>query len=364
MKIITVNTANPYKIYIDEKIACRLNSYLTKLNLGNIALIVTSRSVHRIYSQQIVKSFGKIAVKFVILPDGEGAKNEQNLFKIAKEALKADGWGKKLFFVALGGGTIGDVTGFAAAIYKRGTSYINIPTTFLAQIDSSIGGKTAIDLKEAKNILGAFHQPSAVFIDTGFLKTLRAREIAQGSAEAIKYGVIYDKKLFDFLGKNHRKVAALERNTILRIIAACVEIKASIVSRDPLEKKGLRTILNFGHTFGHALETSLRYRSFSHGEAIAIGMIYAANLSVIMGRCSRNDLSKIIHIIKKFSLPITVNMGNTDFRNTMKHDKKFTAGKTRMVLLKAIGKVEICNDIPDTQLCQAFDIFGANSRAL
>jgi len=357
MKVITVNTKNPYKIYIDSGIGRCLSDYLAKLSLGNTALVVTCKSVHHFYSRQIVKSFGKIAVKFVVLPDGEAAKTTENLLKIIREALKIDGWGKKLFFAALGGGTIGDVAGFAAAIYKRGVPYVNIPTTFLAQIDSSIGGKTAVDLKEAKNILGAFHQPSAVFIDPDFLKTLSTREIAQGSAEAIKYGVIYDKQLFDFLEKNHRKIIAIDRKAILTVITACAGIKAGIVSRDPLEKKGLRTILNFGHTFGHALETSLEYHNLSHGEAIAIGMVYAANLSVIMGRCSRSDLLKLIDIIKKFSLPVTVDIGNTDFCNIMKYDKKFTAGKARMVLLKTIGKVEVCGDVPYNQLRQAFCIF-------
>ena len=358
MKVITVKIkGNPYKIYIGEGIIRDLGKRITKLGLGNTAIVVTCKSVHRLYSEQIIKYFDKINTKFVILPDGEAAKTGENLFKIAHEALKTEGWGKKLFFAAFGGGTIGDVAGFAASIYKRGTPYINIPTTLLAQVDSSIGGKTAIDLKEAKNILGTFYQPSAVLIDTDFLKTLGAREIAQGIAEVIKYGLIRDKNLFYFLENNYKKIIARENSAMFKIIAACAGIKADIVSRDPLEKKGLRTILNFGHTFGHAIEASLQYQGLSHGEAISIGMVYAVHLSAILGKCGPCELNRVRAIIKRFSLPVTAGGVKAGFHDIMKYDKKFIAGKARMVLLNKIGKVEVCRDISEEKLKQALDIF-------
>jgi len=360
MKVIPVRLKEtPYNIYIDKGTIGGLNKYIKALKLGNSAIIVTCSTVHRLYSKKIKKHLGAIDSTFVVLPDGEEAKTRENLFAITAQAIKAEGQGKKLFFVALGGGTVGDVTGFAASIYKRGTPYIQIPTTLLAQIDSSIGGKTAIDLKEAKNILGTFCQPKAVFIDIDFLKTLSLREIAQGVAEAVKYGLIRDKKLFHFLDTNHKKIMAAENTAMLKIIIACAAIKAKIVAQDPLEKKGLRTILNFGHTFGHTIEASTQYKSLSHGEAIAIGMVYATNLSLILGKCTPRELSKVIAILKKFSLPVTIATAQNNFYETMKYDKKFIAGKVRMVLLNQIGKVEVCSDISQEKVEEALDIFKA-----
>lgn len=358
MKVIPVKIKeSPYNIYIGKGIISDLGKRIGELKLGNTAVIVTCKTVYRLYAQKIKRHLGRINATFVILPDGEEAKTRENLFIITAQALKAEGKDKTLFFIALGGGTVGDVTGFAASIYKRGTPYIHIPTTLLAQVDSSIGGKTAIDLREAKNILGTFYQPKAVFSDIGFLKTLTQKEMAQGVAEAIKYGIIRDKKLFYFLDANHKRIIAAENTAMLKVITACAVIKAGIVTQDPLEKKGLRTILNFGHTFGHALEASARYKGLSHGEAIAIGMVYAANLSVILGKSTARELAEVIAIIKKFSLPVTVSTAQTNFYETMKYDKKFIAGKIRMVLLNKIGKVEVCGDIPQEKLTHALDIF-------
>ncbi|RLC33488.1 MAG: 3-dehydroquinate synthase, partial [Candidatus Nealsonbacteria bacterium] len=255
----------------------------------------------------------------------------------------------------LGGGTIGDLGGFAASIYKRGIPYIQIPTTLLAQIDSSIGGKTAIDLNIAKNILGSFYQPKAVFIDPIFLKTLPLPEIKQGLAEIIKYGVIKNKDFFFFLKKNYKKILKLDKACILKIINICAGMKAQIVSQDEKEKKGLRTILNFGHTLAHALESSLRYKKLSHGEAVSLGMLYAAQLSYHLGKCNKKCLEEILQMIKLFGLPYRISFDPLSLYKSLCYDKKFISGKIRMVLVKEIGRVKVVENINPNSVKKAFN---------
>jgi len=337
---------NSYNIYLGHNIIKKVPFYIRKLNLGNFGLVITSSKIYYLHKKTIRAAFRNKNYKVITVADGEGAKSKKWLFYIIKEALKADGWNKRLFIVCLGGGTIGDLGGFAASIYKRGIPYIQIPTTLLGQIDSSIGGKTGIDLDQAKNILGAFYQPRAVFIDPGFLTTLSAREIKQGMAEAIKYGVIKNKRFFYFLKNNHKKIMDLEPSCILKVISVCAQIKAKIVTEDEKEKKGLRTILNFGHTFAHALESTLNYKKISHGEAVALGMIYAAKLSLLLKECSKEDVREISEIIELFSLPAKVSFSRSALYKSLIYDKKFISGKVRMVLLKEIGKVKVKEGIP------------------
>jgi len=279
------------------------------------------------------------------------------LLKVVEEIVKADGWGKRLFLICLGGGTVGDLGGFAASIYKRGIPYVQIPTTLLSQIDSSIGGKTAIDLNEAKNILGTFYQPRAVFIDPAFLTTLPASEIKQGLAEAIKYGAIKDKRLFYFLKNNHKEIKELKPSYVLRLILACAAIKAKIVEEDEKELKGLRTILNFGHTLAHALESTLAYKKITHGQAVSLGMLYATTLSYLMKKCSRHDLQEISQIIKIFSLLAKISFNPLTLYKSLSYDKKFISGKIRMVLLKKIGQVEVVDGIPLPKIKKTLNVF-------
>lgn len=360
MKIIKVNLAkNPYKIYIKQNLFKSIIPYIKSLNPGNFALIVTSHSVFTFYKKDIAKAFTNFPYSVIILPDGEAAKTKTSLFKTIQEIIKADKLKRKIFVVCLGGGTIGDAGAFAASIYKRGIPYIQVPTTLLSQIDASIGGKTAIDLKEAKNILGTFYQPRAVFIDQNFLNTLGKKQITEGIAEAVKYAAIKNKAFFDFLSGNFREILSLKPSLILKVIDTCVNIKAKIVEEDETEKKGIRTILNFGHTFAHALETASKYKKISHGEAVAIGMLYAAYLSNKLGLCQMNEFYRIHDLLKKFGLPVKYSYDFKAAYKAMNYDKKNISGKFRLVLLKEIGKVRIVDAISESFIQQTLKEFGA-----
>ncbi|MEI8350579.1 MAG: 3-dehydroquinate synthase [Candidatus Omnitrophota bacterium] len=349
---------NPYSIFIGHGLAQRLSAYSKELALGNMAVVVTSRRIYSIYKKLIEKSLKNIPHTVVLLPDGEHAKSITCLLKIIKTLVRVDGWDKKMFIVSLGGGTVGDVAGFAAAIYKRGTAYLQVPTTLLGQIDAGIGGKTAVDLPQAKNILGAFYQPRAVIIDPLFLESLTAQEIKEGIAEAIKYAVIKDNGFFNFLKKNHLRILQLHAPSLLRLISTCALIKAKVVEEDEKEKKGIRTILNFGHTLAHALEATCGYR-LSHGEAVSIGMVYAAELSYALGKCSLGEVQRIRHLVQLFGLPESMAANQAKLCHAIRYDKKFVSGKIRMVLMKKIGKVEICEGIPPELIVETLKKFNS-----
>lgn len=335
---------SPYNITIQKDIH-DIEKTIKQLDLGNFSLIVTCKKVARLYKNNIAHAYKNISHKIVVLPNGEAAKSKENLFRIIDALVANDGAGKKIFLTAIGGGTVGDVAGFAAGIYKRGTKYIHIPTTLLAQIDSSIGGKTAIDLKAAKNILGVFHQPKAVIIALDFLNTLGLKEIKQGIAEAIKYAAINDKKFFTFLEEERKNILDLNQNDITHLIHTCAAIKAKITAQDEKETKGLRTILNFGHTLAHALESSMQYSKLSHGEAVAIGMTYAAMLSVKLNMCKAADANQLIELIKAYGLPTKIKSDYISTCKAMSYDKKFISGRARMVILNKIGRVAVVNGV-------------------
>jgi 3-dehydroquinate synthase len=257
----------------------------------------------------------------------------------------------------MGGGSITDLGGFVASIYKRGIPCIHIPTTLLGQIDASIGGKTAINLKEAKNILGTFYQPKAVFIDPIFLKTLTKREIKEGMAEAIKYGIIRDRNFFYFLKEYFNEILSLKLSFILKLIFICAKIKANIVEEDEKEKKGIRTVLNFGHTFAHALESTYQYKRIFHGEAVSVGMVFASYLSYLMKKCSFKEVEEIKETIRLFSLPTKIFFDYLTLYKSINYDKKFISGKIRMVLLKKIGEVEVVEELPSQMLIKSLKRF-------
>lgn len=361
MKKITVDLAqNPYTVYVGNNINAAIASRLHKLNPGNFAIIISSKTVIDLYKQDIKTIMGSYPHRIVSLPDGERAKSKSYFFKVIERILSVDSWNKRIFIVCFGGGVVGDLGGFVAATYKRGIPYIQIPTTFLSQIDSSIGGKTGIDVKAAKNILGAFYQPKAVFIDTKRLDTLTAYELRQGIAEAIKYAVIADKDLFYFLHKNHEKILRRDASCLTTIVSRCAAIKARIVSVDEKEKEGLRTILNFGHTFAHALESARRYTGIAHGDAVAIGMLFAAELSLNLGLCPPTAKDEIEGLVKLFALPTSTKAQYVTLYKSMNYDKKFISGKIRMVLLRHIGKVEIVNGINPRTIKNALKSFTAS----
>ncbi|MFA6282216.1 MAG: 3-dehydroquinate synthase [Candidatus Omnitrophota bacterium] len=361
MKIIKVKLReDSYNINIGFGLFKNILRYINRLNIGNYAVIVTSQRVYSCYKAQIQKNFKGVGSKVIVLPDGENAKTKDCLFKIISAIVEADSLGRKIFLVCLGGGTIGDVGGFAAAIYKRGMPYVQIPTTLLSQIDASIGGKTAIDLSQAKNILGSFYQPKAVFIDPGFLRTLAGKELKEGLAEAVKYGVIKDKSFFYFLKNNYQKILSLQSFATLRVIETCVRIKAKIVEEDEKEKKGIRTILNFGHTFGHAIETVSRYKKISHGAAVSVGMLYAAYLSYDLGFCSCYEISEIKDILSKLMLPTKTSIDYRKIYETMRYDKKFIRGLFRFVVLREIGKVKVHENISKDLVLNTLRKFAAS----
>jgi len=253
--------------------------------------------------------------------------------------------------IALGGGVVGDLTGFVAACYQRGVPFIQIPTTLLSQVDSSVGGKTAVNHPLGKNMIGAFYQPQAVFIDTQSLHTLPKREFAAGMAEVIKYGLIYDTELFTYLEQNVENLQQLNETCLQHIIYRCCEIKALIVAEDEKEQ-GLRALLNLGHTFGHAIEAQMGYGKWLHGEAVATGMVLASQLAHTRGDLTQQDVARIVDVIKQYNLPTEVPVGMTSeqFLLHMRKDKKNKKGTIRFILPTQFGQCALVDDVPDDQV--------------
>ncbi|MCF7907687.1 MAG: 3-dehydroquinate synthase [Candidatus Omnitrophica bacterium] len=349
--------SNPYRIYIGNNLLKKISTHIAKLKLGNFGIVITSPKIYSIYQKQIIKNFGPNKYKIIKVADGEAAKSKKWLFRVLDEIARCDNYKLSPFIICLGGGTVGDLGGFVAAIYKRGIPYIQIPTTLLAQIDSSIGGKTAIDMPHAKNIIGSFYQPKAVFIDPCFLATLPLAYFKEGLSEIVKYGVIKDAEFFRFLKVNHSKILKRDSVSIFKIVSVCARIKAQIVEKDEKETKGLRTVLNFGHTFAHALESALKYQKISHGEAVSLGMIYAGKLSLLLGKCNKTSFFELLDILRLFGLPIGIKFDPARIYRSLVHDKKFISGKIRMVLLKKIGKVEVVDSISPLDIKRAFKVF-------
>lgn len=364
MKTISLKLkARSYPIYIEQGIILKTGYLLKKINIGKDAVVITNDKLKNKFGKKVQSSLKKygFSVKFYTVPDSEKAKSIKYCMGII-DSISGYDKKKQIFLIALGGGVVGDLTGFVASIYKRGTPYIQIPTTLLAQIDSSIGGKTAIDLKVAKNLIGAFYQPRAVIIDPGLLKTLPQRQLESGLAEAIKYAIIKDKSLFSFLMNNQKENFSLNKKTIELLEKRCIGIKVKIVENDEQEKKGIRTILNFGHTIGHALESASGYRKYSHGEAISIGMVCAAEIAYKLKLLKEEDLNKIKDIIKLYKLPTRIKGINlAKIMNSLLRDKKINQAKNRFVLPRSIGKVIVRKDIPQIIIKKAILKYSLNN---
>jgi len=350
---------NSYTIAIGHDIFGKFPDYIRGLGLGRDALVISHPSVQRLYGAQLSAGLKKAGytVKFLNVPEGEKSKSAPYALRLLDQ-ISAYDVGRKIFIIALGGGVVGDLAGFVAAVYKRGVPYIQVPTTLLAQIDSSIGGKTAIDLETGKNLVGAFYQPKLVFADTKVLKTLSQRQVRNGLAEAVKYGIIGDPKLFDYIEANHEKFFNGETEALNFIVERCARIKAGIISADEKETKGLRTVLNFGHTVGHAVEAAGRYDQYFHGESVGLGMRVAARISVAMGLLSAAQEARINALISSVGLPEKIKeIRLAKILNLMKHDKKFTAGHNRFVLAHRIGRVSVVQDIPNNIITQAIKAY-------
>lgn len=310
-------------------------------------MVVTNTTVAPLYLARLTATLEDAGVKVakVVLPDGEAYKTWETL-NLIFDALLTDRAERKTTLIALGGGVIGDMTGFAAACYQRGVPFVQIPTTLLSQVDSSVGGKTGINHPLGKNMIGAFYQPKVVLADTDTLKTLPARELSAGLAEVIKYGLIWDAGFLAWLETNMAKLRALDEAAITHAIHRSCEIKAQVVGEDEREG-GLRAILNLGHTFGHAIETGMGYGVWLHGEAVGAGMVMAAQASQRMGWLSDADVARTRAIIRAAGLPdVAPDLGVDKYLEYMGHDKKVEGGKMRFVLLKKLGEAVITGDVP------------------
>ena len=317
---------------------------------GTVAAVVTSERIGPLYLERVTQALeraGKRTIS-IILPDGETFKTWETLNTIF-DALLSARCDRKTLLAALGGGVIGDVAGFAAATYQRGIPFVQIPTTLLAQVDSSVGGKTAINHPRGKNMVGAFYQPQLVLADTATLDTLPEREFRSGLAEVIKYGFIYDEVFLVWLEDNLDQLLARNADALTHAIRRSCEIKAEIVTQDERET-GIRAWLNLGHTFGHAIEAGMGYGAWLHGEAVATGMVIAADLSQRLGHINAADAERVRHLVQRAGLPVKApDLGTARYLDLMRHDKKADAGAIRYVLLKRLGEAFV-TAVPDEQV--------------
>lgn len=332
-----------YDILIGRNVLSNIGDCVQSLGLSPRVAIVSNPTVYPLYGRAVADAFKKAGfdVLTVTIPDGEEYKDLLWVEHIFDELLKAK-LDRSSSLIALGGGVIGDITGFAASTYMRGISYIQVPTTLLAQVDSSVGGKTGVNHKLGKNMIGTFWQPRLVWIDVETLKTLKKREFLAGLAEVIKYGVIWDEELFGFLETKKQEILNLDIDALKHVIKRSCEIKAEVVSRDERES-GLRSVLNFGHTIGHAIETVTGYTRYLHGEAVAIGMCLEARLSSELNFLEKNKVFRIKALIDSYGLPSEM-PSDIDIRyilSSMELDKKAVAGELRFILPETIGRVRI-----------------------
>jgi 3-dehydroquinate synthase len=337
-----------YPIYIGSRLLGQTGRIVRSLSLGDCAYIVTNARIKRRYGRALATSLqrSKVTVAWALVGDTEQSKSLAQAARLITGILK-NCRSRRVFIVALGGGVIGDLAGFVAAVYKRGVPYIQIPTTLLAQVDSSIGGKTALDLPVGKNLIGVFYQPRLVICDTNAITSLPLRQIIAGMAEIIKYAVICDPIFFKFLEKKYPQILAKDQGTLAQVVSRCASIKARIVERDEQETRGLRTILNFGHTLGHAIETAGGYRRLNHGEAVALGMVMAVDIGVRLRMMPKGEAIRIERLLK--SCGATVQMRGVSLSKVLRayvHDKKFVGRKNKFVLLRGIGKAVVRENIP------------------
>lgn len=346
-----------YEILIDRGNLSNIGERLLRFSMGNKIAIVSNPTVSELYSGRVLNSLKKDGFDpfLILIPDGETYKDYFWAYHILTKLLEL-GFDRKSFLIALGGGVIGDITGFVASLYMRGIPYIQIPTTLLSQVDSSVGGKTGVNHSLGKNMIGTFWQPSLVWIDVDTLDSLPEREFLSGMAEVIKYGIIWNSDFFDFLERNREKILKHDKELLIKIIKNSCEIKSEIVSKDERESS-LRAILNYGHSIGHAIETLTNYTSYLHGEAISIGMVYEAKIANMFGFLSKEDFERIKKIIKTYGLPAEMPsiIEPSALIKTIMLDKKNIYGNIRMVIPESIGKMKINFDIQEEELKRIFN---------
>ncbi len=338
-----------YPIYIGARLLAR-GELLTRHIAGARVALVTNTTVAPLYLARVRAHLGRHHPIEIILPDGEQHKTLEVLNRIF-DALLENRCDRQTTIIALGGGVVGDMAGFAAATYQRGVPFIQIPTTLLSQVDSSVGGKTGVNHALGKNMIGAFHQPRAVVIDTDTLNTLPDRELSAGLAEVIKYGLIRDPEFFAWVESHMDPLLKRDPETLMNAIERSCRNKAAVVAADEREA-GVRATLNLGHSFGHAIETGMGYGAWLHGEAVAAGMAMAADLSRRLGWLKTADVTRIRALLERARLPVQAppTLSTARLRELMSVDKKVQAGKLRLVLLKRIGEAVITGDVPATAL--------------
>ncbi len=336
-----------YPVYIGVDLV-NLGQTAKKFTLGAHILLISDERVYSLYGDRVKASLEKngFDVSIACVPPGETSKSLSQLEKLYNRCaeLKLD---RSAAILALGGGVVGDLAGFVASTYLRGINFLLVPTTLLAQVDASVGGKVAVDLPAGKNLIGSFYQPKFVYMDLETLKTLRPRQIREGLSEIVKHGVIKDEELFSYLEKNIEGAGNLDREIAQFIIERSVRIKARVVEEDEREEKGKRQVLNFGHTIGHAIEGATGYNKYSHGEAVSLGMIAAARISKKLGLTNEDLVKRIIELLKAIGLPVEVEAVDEDkFWDVLYRDKKIRAGGLNFILPRDMGNVFLTSEVP------------------
>lgn len=340
-----------YEIHIGSKWLDQLIPCLDFIPRASKLMVISDVNVANLAGDTVLNLLrtAGFQVKMAVFPGGEEHKNISTILSLAEKMVEA-GLDRKSTVIALGGGIVGDVAGFAASIYMRGISYVQVPTTLLAQVDSSVGGKTGVNLPQGKNLIGTFYQPALVFIDVDFVDSLPVREYLTGLAEVLKYGIIWDQDFFVYLEQNIDRIGLRDKECLQHIVSRCCQIKADIVAQDEKEN-GVRALLNLGHTFGHAFEALTDYRLYNHGEAVAIGIVCASRLSNELGLLPLQDMERIHSLITHLGLPVSYsNLGQKEIIQQMYKDKKTVGGKLQLVLPTGLGCSQIFSDIGETQI--------------
>ena len=353
MQTVNVDLADrSYTVYIGSGMLGKEHPAFN-ITAGSTVLLVSNETVAPLYLETLKKSLAGANIHSLILPDGEAYKTMEHWSQIMDKLIEIRAT-RDATIITLGGGVIGDMGGFAAASYMRGINFIQIPTTLLSQVDASVGGKTGFNHPMGKNLIGAFHQPSAVLVDIETLKTLPPREFSAGLAEVVKIAAIRDAEFLDWLEDNNAAIMARESGAITSMIKRSIANKADVVAEDERES-GVRALLNFGHSFAHALETLTNYTSYLHGEAVAIGMMVAGRLSEIRGLCTTGFTDRLGMLLQSFDLPLDLpaNLDPADILETMKLDKKVIAGSARLILVESAGKGIIDSSSEKAQIVAA-----------
>ena len=362
MRIVSVSLGHrSYDIKVGGGLLPRLGAECARLKLGHRCAIITDRHVGKHFADAARKSLANAGFDAVTITVPAGEKSKRlAMVEFCHDQLAVHRLERKSFIVALGGGVVGDLAGFVAATYLRGIPFVQVPTSLLAQVDSSVGGKTGVNLRAGKNLVGAFYQPRLVLCDLDTLKTLPKREYISGLAEVIKYGIIYDAGLFAQLERSLPKLLVRDAATLRSVVARCCEIKADVVGQDETES-GLRAILNFGHTLGHAIENSSGYGKYLHGEAIAIGQVAAAKLSQAILGLPSAEVARVEKLFLRAGLPVKIRLAAARRKKllaAMRLDKKVSGGEVKFVLAEKIGRVQFGCPVPAATLDQCLDDCG------